>query len=238
MAATPENPLDSDLVKCSVCGRMLSLCMAWDEDGHMVEVERCLHCPPSDEEKLEAWRQSCRRRWRLLCPEEYRALDVEKMPPAMIEKWTALKLWQPDGKGLLFHGHTSLGKTRIAYAILQRQLWFGKSVFAIDAVTLGEAITAKWTDHTAHQLLSDPTRHDVVLIDDLGKAPFTERVTSEIFGLLERRLSWRRSTIVTTNEDGATLREKIIARSGDEATADALLTRLRRLTSISFIKTR
>ena len=62
----------------------------------------------------------------------------------------------------------------------------------------------------------------VLFFDDLGKFKNTERVESELFGLIEERCAWHRPTIITTNTNGAGLAGRMTA---DRATP--LVRRLR-----------
>jgi DNA replication protein DnaC len=186
-------------------------------------------CDPCTTLRLEAIRAEERREdlgrkkeaWFDICPPAYRKTDWSRreLSPVLAKIATA---WQMTaGKPfLILYGKTGRGKTRAGFAVLRRMLIAGYSVHAVHA---GDA----WDKGYHVQGLSSAARlrHDddrrmadeadscidkaksaqYLLIDDLGKertgrdGKVSEAVAETLFGVIERRLSFRQPTIITTN---------------------------------------
>jgi len=56
---------------------------------------------------------------------------------------------------------------------------------------------------------------ELVFFDDLGKCKLTENVEASLFEVIEQRTSWKRPTIVTTNDTGESLKARMTENRGN-----------------------
>jgi len=163
--------------------------------------------------------------WAFVCPPEYADTEPVQLSDAarnLIADWT------PEaGRGVGIVGETRRRKTRTAYEILKR--WHfagGHRVEAINGVELSRAITEQFDDDrhvrtTAKERLADLERASILLLDDVGKGRFTDRGSSEFFGLVEYRTARKLPIIWTLNAD-AKLLTKMLGEDRGAPTVERL----------------
>lgn len=195
-----------DLVSGSaeLCGR--TIYQRW--------CDRCLELIEQEQAELKrmARVESARGRWAEVCPPEYDQTDCKKIPGQAAMK--RVVGWQFGKRGLLIVGPTKKGKTRSAMVLLKRLavdelksvVLFLDNSFARQCAEMFGDGGSGW--------IKEAMKADVVLIDDLGKFKLTERVESELFGLIEHRTSWQRPIIVTMNATGQELESRMSADRG------------------------
>jgi len=148
--------------------------------------------------------------WQHLCPLDYRKTDWTdpRLSPICAELaktwWPA---WDQEERGLGIVGTTGLGKTRAAYAILQRLHFAGIPVLAIDSISFARAASNYHDDDkieksSARDLLRRAQTTKVLLLDDIGKEPATPRAASALHELLELRNRNHLPLIWTTERSG------------------------------------
>lgn len=100
--------------------------------------------------------------------------------------------WQfgPIGLGLV--GPSGIGKTRCAFTLLRRMFDAGKTIAAVCAPKFAKICAEQFdgypdTREQSKRALGAFMRAEILFLDDLGKARFTERVEIELFDLLEYR---------------------------------------------------
>ncbi|MES2737247.1 MAG: ATP-binding protein [Verrucomicrobiota bacterium] len=169
--------------------------------------------------------------WLSLCPLAYQHTDWKRTSRLCAK---LAEFWTPGAEGknnLILYGTTGAGKTRAAFAILQRMHQSGKNVYAIhagDAWDKGEHVQGM--SSAARLIFSDDNRVadaatqclrrarvcSLLLIDDLGKersdtktGQLSEAVGEALFGLIEFRLVNRLPTIITTNMSGDALQKRL-----------------------------
>jgi hypothetical protein len=162
-----------------------------------------------------------REEWLTICPPLYRDTDPKhpRLSPAIR---VALAGWKPNGKGigLALCGASGKGKTRLAFWRLHQLHMDGLTVFAVSSKRLEKAIHDSFSDDTrrraeAEGVIESARKAEVLLLDDVGKEKFTERVASEFYELIEHRTSFLLPTIWTANTSKAELAARLGAEHGD-----------------------
>jgi DNA replication protein DnaC len=138
---------------------------------------------------------------RKLCPPLYLATDRNRLPKEQLAQVLA---WKPGPRGMILHGASGKCKTRCAWELI-KQVWEpGVEIF--DCAAFGHIMARKYRVDEAEDWLEQlGTRSPIVFFDDLGKMKFTERVESELFGVIERRCANQLPIIATLNASGGEL---------------------------------
>jgi len=152
--------------------------------------------------------------WKILCPKKYRTIEeggeteLEKLPK---EKLARVLSWTPEQRprGLVLHGETGRCKTRLIWRLLRKLHERGMKIVAFDCVSFGHECAQHFRDGTEQRWLKNIMSADVVFFDDLWKLAMTERVDSELFGIIEKLGSECKPYFATTNFTG----ESLIAES-------------------------
>ena len=120
-----------------------------------------------------------------ICPPLYRFSDRDRSPCGLDKLQQALA-WQYGERGLLLHGPTGNGKTRVAWLLLRRLHFAGHGIIAFDAVSYSHPVARHFGPNGdgygwARKIYTAP----IVFLDDVGKCRLTERGEAELFGLVE-----------------------------------------------------
>jgi hypothetical protein len=162
-----------------------------------------------------------------LCPDIYQRTDPDR-PGFPKAKLARIMAWQYGPRGIAAHGETRRCKSRCLWLLIQRLIMEGRSVAAMtggqlgrscaEALSEGGAAPRDWFDHLA--------TIDVLFIDDLDKAKFTDRVLAELFDIIETRVAHELPILITTNATGDTLTDKMKTEGAGFA-AEPLIARIR-----------
>jgi DNA replication protein DnaC len=177
-------------------------------------------CPPCDAAKIASDQErqanekeaELRTAWEAICPPIYRDTDLARIDARCAQ--TALD-WNASGSvGVGILGTTGAGKTRALYHAMQRAHRLGRSCAAIShnafSRAVGIAFSGDGADRAeARHRLEQLRRAQVVLIDDLGKAPSTERTDAELEDLVEERTANRRPILWTSNGSAGWLAKRL-----------------------------
>lgn len=151
-------------------------------------------------------------RWNKICPAQYQNTDLThpSLAPEFVER---VQAWKPSHIGLGFMGSSGKGKTRLLYLALKRAFISGLWVHAITHLAFRKIAIDAFSGegesrYDARAKLDMMSRVDVLLFDDLGKAPSTEGVDSELEELIERRTSNNRTILWSANGSGQWLIER------------------------------
>ena len=155
-------------------------------------------------------------------PPVFQDTDCSRLPARLAY---LAKNWTPySGKGnLLLHGTTRIGKTRTAWEICKRLDASGVKVKVLTMRDIEFQLQEGFQRGDWHRVVDRWCGHSFLFIDDLGKEKLTERTQSCLFQIVDERASNKRSTMLTTNYDGSTLKAKF----PDAETGAAFVARLR-----------
>ena len=157
-------------------------------------------------------------KWAEVCPPLYRDTDATRINQRCVE---ASLTWDCNGtRGLGFVGETGSGKTRALYLALRRALDSGLRCASISHNSFSRCVQEAFagegtTRAAARERLNNLHRCPVVLLDDLGKPPATERADAELEELVEIRTSQLLPILWTANGSSAWLMKRMGADRGE-----------------------
>ena len=160
----------------------------------------------------------------LQIPMEYTKTIIEKIPcKKMQDVATNWAGWE-NGRSLLLHGTTRLGKTRAAWEVTRRH-WKGRYKKQICMTMRGfeRMIEDGFNKHNHSKLIDELIVAPYLYIDDLGKERTTQRVACDLFAVIDERTINHRPTIITTNFTSSGL----LARFDDAELGAALIGRFK-----------
>jgi len=166
--------------------------------------------------------------WRALCPQEFRlksegqgATDIARLELEQ-PKLKNVLAWQFGCRGLIIRGPTRRCKTRAMWRLIRR-LWLeGRSVEALTSTAFDRECRDAGGTFTLSLWFARLARTDVLFIDDLGKAKWTDATESQWFDLVDDRTRNHRPILITTNEDGQSLASQL-----SQKRAESVVQRLR-----------
>ena len=151
------------------------------------------------------------REWDRECPKLYGLTDPKRLDQAKLAK---VLNWAFGPQGLLLHGETGTGKTRMAVLLMKQLYLSGKSIKMFFGMDFAHECSKAFGEFTGEAWIDSFIKKDVLFFDDLGKFPLTERVEAELFGVIEHRLLNMRPIILTTNFVGDSLSGKMTPDRG------------------------
>jgi len=207
---------------CQHCGDTFSYAPRLIGDREVFPQLTCTPCILRSQAAEDAEREARLQRqreaeWAAICPPLYRETDLARLPEAFR---TAIRDWTCSPRGLGLVGPAGKGKTRAAFALLQRMHGSGLRCAAISATRLGHLSAAQFSDdrdQRARAISQMKSFHAaaLLLIDDLGKCKMTERCEVDFFDLLEHRTSHQLPTLWTANARGDQLLALLSADRGE-----------------------
>ena len=152
-----------------------------------------------------------RERFTKILPVIFADTDPARLRQDTLKKTMA---WKYGRKGLVLDGETGLGKTRTAWLLLRRVLVDdGRDIkFAwFKDITFGQELGIRYRNETAEEWLQGLAKVPLLFIDDIGKMKLTDRAESELFGIIDQRCENGLPMIVTTNDTGESLKNRMDA---------------------------
>ncbi len=164
--------------------------------------------------------------WPNICPVIYRESDPARLPADAVKNWARVVDWKYQERGLILIGPTGAGKTRLCYALLRRlYVEQGHSCKLFKCADFAHELLEIASEGYGAKLrpwLKAICEADVLFLDDFGKMRFSEKVATELFGIVEKRTANGLPIIISTNDTSDTLAD----RMGDMS-AGPLIRRLR-----------
>lgn len=167
--------------------------------------------------------------WNNICPKEFRETVPHRLPhPHSLDM---VLRWQFGAKGLILHGATGSGKSRCAWVLLKREYVAGRSLRHLDYMAgIEYAERFHESPRAVREWMESMISTQLLFLDDIFKAKFTDSFENSIFSIISRRTEHGKPCILTTNDTGESLGERL---SPDRF--EPLTRRLREFcTSISF----
>jgi DNA replication protein DnaC len=216
---------ESEDILCCICGTELILTPEARLRLGNFGNAKCLKCQREVLDKFneeQALREAkIKRRSLDMVPQLFRTTEREKLPKP--EKLDAALNWKYGPKGLLLHGPTDCGKSRILWEVAKREIQLGRSVRGVSPYELTKypAMIAAG-DGSAIEFSDDLVQVGLLILDDVFKAKPTERIEELLFAVIDERGAWERPCLVSLNDTGETLKERLSTDRGP-----ALIRRLR-----------
>jgi len=103
-----------------------------------------------------------------------------------------------DHTNIIMVGGTGTGKTHLAIAIARQNIRNGRKARFFNVLDLVNQLEQEKLDNRGGRLAEHMTRHDLVVLDELGYLPFSKNGGQLLFHLISK-LYERTSLIITTN---------------------------------------
>lgn len=200
------------MVACPTCGKKCFNVKNVEQNGAELEfrISRTVNdgpCPACVEASFrEMQRREKQVQLNAIFPATFNSTDESRLPADQLTRALA---WSPtlEKPNLLLHGPTGLCKTRVAVVVAKRMAMKStlppSKLVWMPAVEFSHNVQSKFGgDGNGVGWVRGLANCGLLLIDDLGKGKLTDRVQSELFGLIDNRFSNGRATIITCNAAG------------------------------------
>jgi DNA replication protein DnaC len=151
--------------------------------------------------------------------------DIDYAPKRELDKGVIRQLancrWVAEHHNVVITGMTGTGKTYVACALAQQACRKGYRAVYRRAPRLFEELTLAHADGSYARLLTRLAKVDVLVIDDWGLAPPTDRERRDLLEVIEDRHG-NRSTVITSQLPTTKWHDQL----GDPTIADAVCDRI------------
>jgi len=167
------------------------------------------------------WKQYRLEMFLKVCPPLYAETDAARLPPQS-QPVLALE-FKREKSGILLMGPTRACKTRTAWLLIRKWYLEGqRTLLAFNGGSFGREVARVYGNGEAaewHRLLQSI---DMLFLDDIFKHRLTEAVQDALFSIIEDRMAWKKTTIVTMNNGAGGIRAAVA-----DDMAEPLIERLR-----------
>jgi DNA replication protein DnaC len=219
-----DNPMNApetiELCKCRDCGAdVVASTHEWNKG-------RCDPCHTMTKAKGDIGDGNMSNRmekWADLCPEQYRTGPTDFIDEA---KFKAITSWNFGPTGLVAVGHSRKGKTTSFWHLLHKLFVLQGHPFVAVSEPEFAILRERQNRYGALDQFLDKCVHTkIFFLDDIGHAATGSRHMEELYYIIEKRTSWRRPILATTQFSRAELQAKAM-KSGTAKTSQAILNRL------------
>lgn len=147
---------------------------------------------------------------RLICPPIFQKTDPAKLHADA----KALLDYPYSPMGLIIVGDSGTQKTRTAWLIVNRWIAAGKRVACFDSLSFAHAVDRQFGNGDGPEWIEEVCSHDAVYFDDIDKCKLTEKVQTEMFGIIDKFVSNEKPIIVTSNTSGPAFEQRFSPNIG------------------------
>lgn len=211
----------SNLSNCAECGAQFES-QAVELFGRVITTTRyCQPCVQQHAQKKAAPAKPEPTRWERICPAEFRKpLDMTRVYTPSLTRLNAHRI---DLSGLVLHGVTGAGKTRLMWHYVRKLLdEERRDCIVLDSVEFGQLVARHGREGDADEWLLSLAGREVVCIDDVGQMKFTERAEECFWWLVNRRTRDNRPIILTTQFTGDSFAARFISQERGQSVARRL----------------
>lgn len=214
-------PEERETRDCETCSRPFAALVMRVLGARIVarHCGRCIELHEADEAKRRASFASpapptADARWSALCPREFRTgaegggTDAVRLAKECREFYQIMA-WRYGERGLMLRGVTGLCKTRAMWRLVRRLFDEGRAIEVMTAGELGRSYGDAAGRYESSAWFDRMTSIDVLFVDDLGKGSWSEAVRAVFFDLVDKRARTGKPILVTTNDDGAQIADKM-----------------------------
>lgn len=240
--------------RCEIC---ISLYESEEDQARQAEADRVkelefadrwakicppLYAQPFDVTKaIEGIREEREMEWRRIARRSGKPAETwrPKMEAEIHEAVAKVQAWPYSDKGLGLIGVSGHSKTRLMFTLIKRLLREGRGCSYINMAVFGREVGSRFSESAsaANSWINGLCKIPVLFLDDIGKEKMTERVETELYGILEIRTREMLPIYFTANFGGDALIEKMtsLKRDDDESekVSDRAIPIVRRLRKYS-----
>jgi DNA replication protein DnaC len=209
--------------QCTQCAKKFQRPVYRFLDGREIfPVAICNECSAKQQERIRSEEEKERQaqkqlRWNEAIPPLYRESAPNQLNPMALK--VVERFHFQENKGLYLYGNFGTGKTRAACMILRKWHDQDESVLVMQSTDFAQYCAAQFpigseSARDARKKLDRCKSVGIFLLDDLGKERFTDRVETELFNVIESRLSNARSFLITSNYSIKSLGQRMSSDQG------------------------
>ena len=221
--------------RCPHCGRLLpqraiEVLGRWQWLSDDCGCEGCVQAARNEAERAEAEERRKVERKYLGAGIARRYIGAQ-VSDERAASWLA-SFGENSGMGLYLHGCVGSGKTTLACALAKALIDAGRRAVVVTSRKLLQSIQDTFDkDGSAADAMKRYTECDLLVIDDIGKESSSDWSLGTMFDVINERYSELRPTVFTSQYEYWELGERF-SRRGDEEGADAVLSRIRQVSTL------
>ena len=162
-----------------------------------------------------------RQAWETIAPRAYQGFSRSTLPESSQSVSDTVLRWSHSERGIGLSGASRSGKTFILTELMRLKYEAGHSVHMPTASDFAYSV-GSGHDGDRREMIGKCLSVDLLFIDDIGNARYTDRVEKDLFHVLENRKRNLKPVFCTINGKGADL-----AASMSEHSAIPIVNRLR-----------